>query len=115
MSNSTDSHTVIAETNDTHFDVLFDSEHPLAAAVARFLDRFLGVWNLVPAPEHASHLILLPLPDSRFSPRDAEWAELLFQRKGSEANIYEFDRFENQLVALGMDTIRARRASRAST
>jgi hypothetical protein len=99
----------ITQTNDTRFDVLFDDNHELAGEVKRFLDRFVGVWNRVESPEQASHLVLLPMPDSRFHPCDVDWAEVLFLRKGTEANMYVFDQFEHQLVAIGINSIRARR------
>lgn len=95
--------------SETRFDVLFDDNHEQSLFVKQWLDQYLGVWNRVESPEQATILIVLGLPDSRFHPCDVDWAEIFFQRDGSEARIYEFDRFENQLVSRTIEYIRKRK------
>ena len=100
----------IVKTNETHFDVLFDATHPLTPRLKKFFDYAIGGFNYVTDAELASHVVLLPNPDSTFPAVQVEWCEVLFRRFKTEANLYEFDRFENKLVVRNIETIRARRA-----
>ena len=83
----------------TAFNVLISPDTDVEHLVRSFLDQYLGEWTQVDAPDKASMFILVPLSDSRFAGEDVDWAELIFKRDGDEARIYEFDKFENKIIA----------------
>jgi len=96
----------VCEHSKTEFNVLLRCNK--FADVINFLDRYLGEWNLVSAPEEASILVLVPMDNGQFCAGDVVWANQIFDRDGSEARVYEFDLFEHKLKSLTRDGVNAR-------
>jgi len=89
------------------FNVLLEDGAP--AELGSFLDQYLGEWARVQTVAGASMQVLVPRGDSRFRPQDVEWANALFDRDETEARVYEFDRFENRLIARLRENINSRK------
>jgi len=102
LSDCTDSR--VCDHSKTEFNVLFRQ----FSGVITFLDRYLGEWKLVSAPEHASMLVIVAMDNGQFCAGDVVWANQVFDRDKGEARVYEFDRFENKLKAVTRDTVNAR-------